>query len=203
MRVRCGMRILRRRSGRWRGNTEFRPRCRHDADNLKEQLTKYFNDISGNNESLEPPAPIDYTLPGAAPVEVKPGIEFRTRKIARDIRGSMVYATADGELLGIVSAKDIPDDLTAMEPEFTLKTLTGFQLEAGFRKFGADALKFEFRHKGAGWLPAGFLVTSPGTFTVTPSKPGEAEQIEVRALFIVKNNVTGNPSDVRPAFIAP
>jgi hypothetical protein len=61
----------------------------------------------------------------------------------------------------------------------------------------------EARHKGGEWTQAGFLLTSPGTFAVTPSPPGEAEQIEVRAFFIQKNNTVGNPSDAKAAFIAP
>ncbi len=177
--------------------------ARHDADNLKQQLTKYFNDIAGNDETLEPPAPIVWQLSGGAPHEAAPGIEFRTRKGACDIKGSMVFAAADGELLGIVSSEDTPASLAALSADFTLRTLANFELEATFKKAGMDALRFEFRHKGGNWMPAGFLITSPGTFAVTPSTPGEAEQIEVRAFLIQKNNVVGNPSDAKAAFIAP
>lgn len=177
--------------------------ARHDADNISQQLTKYFNNIAGNDETLEPPAEIDFTLPGTAPAEVPPGIEFRTRKIARDIRNSMVYSVADGELLGIVSTGKPADDLTAMSPEFSLRTLANFELEATFKKLGMDALRFEFRYKGGNWQTAAVLLSSPGTFAVAPQTPGEAQQIEVRAFYIQKNNVVGNPSDAKSAFIAP
>ena len=177
--------------------------ARHDADNLSQQLTKYFNSISGNDETLEPPAPINWVLQGGVPNERPPGIEFRVRKIARDIKNSMVYAVADGELLGIVSPPPAPLNFAGMTPEFTLETLVNFELKASFRKNGMDALKFEFRHKGGNWLPAGFLVTSPGTFAVMPTTPGTAEQIEVRAFYILKNDVVGNVSDTKTALIAP
>lgn len=177
--------------------------ARHDADALKQQLTKYFNEIAGTNPALPEPAPVNFVLSGTPPAEVPPGIEFRIRKIARDMKNSMVFAQADGELLGIVTDKEIPDDLNDSAPEFTLKTLTNFQLEATFRKYGADAIKFEFRHKGGNWMPAGFLVTSPGVFAVMPSEPGVAEQIEARAFFIIKNAVVGNASATQTAFIAP
>ncbi len=177
--------------------------ARHDADNLKQQLTKYFNDIAGNDETLEPPAVINFVLSGSPPPEVAPGIEKRTRDIARDIRGSMAYAAADGELLGIVGTQETSENFAEMSPEFTLATLANFELEVTFRKLGMDALRFEFRYKGGNWMQAGFLVTSPGTFAVAPSQAGVAEQIEVRAFFIQKNNVVGNPSDVKTAFIAP
>lgn len=177
--------------------------ARHDADQLKQQLTKYFNEIGGSDPSLDPPAPIDFTLQGTAPAEVPPGIEFRTREIARQIKGHASYATADGELLGIVSPKETNGDLSELTPEFTLKTLANFELEATFKKQGMDALKFEVRHKGGNWQMAAFLLTSPGTFAVVPAAAGVAEQIEVRAVYLQKNNPVGNFSDAKSAFIAP
>ena len=177
--------------------------ARHDADNLSQQLTKYFNAISGNDETLEPPAAINWVLAGSSPQEQPPGIEFRTRKIARDIKNSMVYAVADGELLGIVGASALPPNFAGMTPEFTLETLVNFELKASFRKNGMDALKFEFRHKGGNWMPAGFLVTSPGTFAVMPTTPGTAEQVEIRAFYILKNEIVGQVSDTKTALIAP
>ncbi|MEQ1645097.1 MAG: hypothetical protein ABL959_16730 [Pyrinomonadaceae bacterium] len=65
------------------------------------QLSVYFNSISGNDNSLDPPATPAYTLAGAPP-EVPPGIEFRVREIARQIKGHSAYAEADGTLLGII-----------------------------------------------------------------------------------------------------
>jgi hypothetical protein len=177
--------------------------ARHDADNLKQQLTKYFNEISGSDPTLDPPAPIVFQLQGAAPAEVPPGIEYRTREIARQIKGMANYASADGELLGIVGGKETGGDLTNLTPEFTLRTLANFELEATFKKQGMDALKFEVRHKGGNWQMGAFLLTSPGTFAVVPAVANTAEQVEVRAIFLQKNNPVGNFSDAKPAFIAP
>lgn len=182
---------------------QYWAQARHDADQIKQQLTKYFNDVSGNDPSLDPPAPIDFSLKGTAPAEVPPGIEFRTREIARQIKGTVAYSQADGELLGIVSPTVTPNDLSGLTPEFTLRTLANFELEAAFKKNGTDALKFEIRHKGGNWAMGAFLLTSPGTFAVVPAAAGVAEQIEVRAIYLQKNNPIGNFSDAKPAFIAP
>ncbi|MFT3745521.1 MAG: hypothetical protein QM785_14665 [Pyrinomonadaceae bacterium] len=71
------------------------------AATFASQLSAYFNSISGNDNSLDPPAvpAIDF---GTPPTEVPPGIEFRVREIARHIKGHSSYAEADGTLLGIV-----------------------------------------------------------------------------------------------------
>jgi hypothetical protein len=176
---------------------------RDTADMFGQQLVKYFNDIAGNDTSL--PAPM---LPSGPTVPVlpnmpAPGIEARTREIARQIKGHMSYAAADGEALGIVGSGNVPPDPALMKPTFTLRTLANFELAATFRKQGMDAVRFEIRHKGGNWIQSAFLLTSPGTFAVAPATPGTSEQIEVRAIFVEKNSDFGNFSDIVTAFIAP
>ena len=146
--------------------------ARHEADNQKQGLTKFFNAIAGNDPTLAPPSSINWSLPPAPPSDVAPGIEFRVRQLARDIKGSTKYSEADGELLGIVSPEKGDENLDQLTTEFTLRTLANFELQATFRKRGMDALKFQFRHKGGDWRSAGFLITSPGTLAIPPTTPG-------------------------------
>jgi hypothetical protein len=39
--------------------------------------------------------------------------------------------------------------------------------------------------------------------TIPPQAPGTGEQIELRAVYVLKNANTGNQSDAKSAFIAP
>ena len=176
---------------------------RHDADTLKQQLTKYFNDISGNSEATDQPAPIIWTLAPGAPAEVPTGIEKRARDYAKACKGQIDYSKADGEALGFEAAivpGIIEGDITA---EFTIQSLVGFELKATFRKYGLDAMRFEFRYKAGIWQPAATLIVSPGTFAVAPQTPGTAEQIELRSVFLKGNAPFGNYSDSKSALIAP
>lgn len=66
-----------------------------------------------------------------------------------------------------------------------------------------DALKFQFKYKDGDWKSAGFLLTSPGTLAVPPTVSRVGEQIEMRAVYMLKNDEVGNYSDAKPAFIAP
>lgn len=180
--------------------------ARNDADALRQQLTQYFNIIAGRDDSLPAPAPINFALAPGSPAEVPPGIEERVREIARQIKGHISYSKADGELLGIIAPETSEIPLgpgVEVSPTFTLQTLAAFELQATFSKQGNSAVKFQYRHKGGNWLPAGVLLNSPGTFAVAPAVPGVAEQIEVRAIFLLGNEEVGVYSDAKPAFIAP
>lgn len=74
---------------------------RSAAATFASQLAAYFNSLSGNDPSLDPPVTPAFTLP-VPPAEVPPGIEFRSREIARHIKGHSSYAEPDGTLLGII-----------------------------------------------------------------------------------------------------
>jgi hypothetical protein len=181
---------------------QFWVAMRHTLEARNQQVTKYFNDIAGNDPTLDPPAIIDFVV-ADGPTEVPPGIEFRTRELARHIKGHSAYAEADGEMLGIVSAESEPANLGEMTAAFTVKSMPNFGVEAKFKKNGADAMRFEFRRKGGQWMHAGYLIASPGTITIAPTEAGTAEQIEMRGIMVQKNQDVGGFSDHVPAFIAP
>jgi hypothetical protein len=168
-----------------------------------QQGTNYFNDIAGNDPTKDQPEPWVSFDPGAAPSEPKPGIEYRTRGLAKQMKGHADYSEADGEAMGIEGADVTPDDPTGFTPDYTAKTLANYELEIKFKKLGMSALKFQFRYKGGDWQSAGFLVTSPGTLSIPPSTPGTGEQIELRAIYMDGNNEVGSYSDAKAAFIAP
>lgn len=180
--------------------------ARHSADAQKQQLTQFFNTIAGNDESMDIPVPIDWSLPSPAPTQVPPGIEKRVRDLAREIKGSMNYAPADGELLGIEAPKGDGGggSLEEAGPEIEFATLADFALRAKFRKFGNDGVRFEYRRVGgAQWLPAGVLIVSPGTFTIAPAVAGIGEQVEIRGIYFKGNADVGMFSPTYTPFIAP
>lgn len=74
---------------------------RQSAFVFSSQLAAFYNAIVGNDPSLDPPANVVYEVPDP-PVQVPPGIEFRVREIARQVKGHSSYSVADGELLGII-----------------------------------------------------------------------------------------------------
>lgn len=177
--------------------------ARHAADELSQQLSRYWNTISGNDSSLDPPSPINWTLPGSKPAEVPPGIEKFIRDIRREVVGSTNYAKADGDAMGFEAATTTPDDPSTMKPDFAAETQVNFALKITFRKFGMDGQRFEYRHKGGNWLPAGTLLVSGGLISIAPQTPGTAEQIELRSFFIQGNDNVGQVSDTKTATIAP
>ena len=163
----------------------------------------YFETILAAAEGTPPPSAPVIALPAGAPAQVPPGARDRVREIARFIKGNPVYVVSDGELLGIVSAKETPSAPSLLTADFSPRTLAGFAVEVTFSRQGMTAMRFEFRHKGGNWIFINVLPSSPGTLVITPETPGVAEQIELRSILMDKNDPVGNYSDTKNAFIAP
>ena len=177
---------------------------RHGFDASSQQLTKFFNTIAGNDDSLEEPLAFTVAPPDSPPDQVPPGIEKRARDLASFMKGNKaVYSEADGELLGIVADEETKEAVENMTASFTLTTQAEFKLKADFKKNGMDGIRFEYRYIGGTWNPAGVLLTSGGKFTVPPTTPGVGQQVEIRGIYIKGNDDVGNFSPAVAAFIAP
>src|SRR5690348_15741952 len=61
---------------------QFWVQARNTLEAQSQQLSKYFSDIAGSDPSIDPPNVISIVISGGPP-EPMPGIEFRTREIAR------------------------------------------------------------------------------------------------------------------------
>lgn len=168
----------------------------------KKQVNDYFKTIT---EKANEPQPAEPTLdlPPTPPPAVPPGMRRRISDIASFIKGNRtVYTEADGEVLGIVGEEHGEPDV--IQPEFSLKTMSNFNLAVEFRKNGFDSVRVEYQHKGdAAWLLGNILTNSPGALAIQPKTPGEAEQVFVRAIYQEKNQPVGDYSDIKTALIAP
>jgi len=176
----------------------------HAEDAYEQQFSKYFNTYAGLNEGAEVPSEPTQPAPGSPPAEPVMGIEKYTRRWAAQIKKMTIYAVADGEAMGIASPESASRDLDDMRPTIKLATREAFGVGVTFKKEGMSAVRFEYRHKGAGtWLPSGVLLASPGSFTVAPAVPGEPEQIEVRAIFMQGNVNVGQWSAIEVVYVGP
>ena len=174
------------------------------AKNQKKQLDDYVSALA--NGELNAPQPFEpkWELPEAKPDSVNVGVKKRYREIAGFIKSQKsIYSPADGELLGIVTTEEAnlsPDSFT---PDVKFHSMPNFALEAEFRRYGLDGLRVEFRHKNGEWQYVTTLTSSPGVFNIHPTVAGTAEQIELRCVFIVKNQPYGNYSPIYTAIIQP
>lgn len=156
--------------------------------------------VNGETGDAQPTDPA-WSLPPNPPGSIPAGLKKRLRSIARQIKANPVYTKADGELLGIATPEEAGVSPEETTPELKLRSLANFAVEVEFRKYGFDALRVEFRHRGGGWTLAAILTTSPGVFNIVPENAGTAEQIEVRAVYLLKNQPFGNFSPTYNALI--
>lgn len=175
---------------------------RREFDIQSEQLTKYYNALAlGKDAGGAITAPV-ITAPAGQPAEAEPDVKTFTYALRREIVNKSNYSVADGELLGF----EPPQGTNLVETEITAtfknRTLANFDLDITFSKQEQDALRLEARRKGGDWARLDTLTTN-GTVHVAPTTPGEAEQIELRAILLKKNQPIGNYSDIQTALIAP
>ena len=163
----------------------------------------YFDTILKQPEGTPAPSAVVIALPAGVPAEIPPGARARVRDIANFVKGNPDYVSSDGDLLGIVTTGGEAPNFGDVTADFKVKTLAAFALEVTFTKQGSDGMRFEMRKKGGDWQFVTVLTSSPGSFTVTPTTPGQAEQVEIRGILIKKNDPVGNYSDIKTAFIAP
>lgn len=179
---------------------EAKVTAKQQENQLTDYLSEIANGILGDPELSDP----TWALPVTPPDIVPPGIKKRVREIANEIKAQKsIYSEADGELLGIVSTEDANAAEEDFTPELKVRPLPDFGIETDFRKYGMTALKVEARHKGESWQQVAFLTNSPSVFNIIPTDHNNAEQIEIRAVFIKDNSAYGNYSAIYTVSIAP
>lgn len=138
-----------------------------------------------------------------AKLQKKQLTDFVGEVVNRSTTQKSVYIQPDGELLCIVAPDESGLSPRTASPELTLRTAPNYTLEIEFRKMRRNALRVETRQKGGNWTIAAILTTSPTIINVFPLSPGDAEQIEVRGVFLEKNRIFGNYSPTYNAVIQP
>lgn len=176
--------------------------ARITANALSQQLTQYFNGIAGNDPTLDPPAVIVFALPTPVPGEVPPGIEFRVREIARQIKGHSSYSQADGELLGIVSSGAAPEVEGNVTPALTVSAVIPYKFNVKGSMRGKDQIRIEYQRNGGDWTTVGFFTKLPVDVTIAPHTPGQPEAGQVRAQYVDDNEPFGNYSVNYPVVLS-
>lgn len=157
--------------------------------------------INGNPGETVPALPT-INVP-APPVALTVGIVKATRKDIAKMKLADGYTPEIGEDLGIVKTKSTGKPAEEFFPEVRLRTLQNYKIEATFQKRGMSALRFEFRRKGGAWQKSETALASPFVFEIAPANAGEAEQIEIRAIYLNKNTPFGEYSPTYSMVIAP
>lgn len=182
---------------------QYWAQARIAAHQQEKQITDYIAEVAKGNLNQPTPTTPQWSLP-AEPPAVSPGIRPRCREIANLIKNQKsIYTRSDGELLGIVATEETGKLESEYQPRLKLQTLTGYRLQAGFRKLGTDAVRFEVKRLAGEWARIADVPKSPADFLVPPNTPGAPEQIEVRAIFLKNYQPFGSYSPIYTATIAP
>ncbi len=180
---------------------EYWVEARHVFDELGTQQSSYFNTIAGNDPTADPPLPITWTMPPGVPAEVPPGVEKYIRDIRREVVGLTNYAKADGEAMGFeatASQPISPGDVKPTIQVFAAAHNYGATIVVTGRE-GATMWDVYILRKGGNWTKLTTCEGKSGDVTITPTTPGDAEQIQVYVQLRKSNADYGQPSD--PAYV--
>ncbi|MDX6694047.1 MAG: hypothetical protein QOF02_1650 [Blastocatellia bacterium] len=147
--------------------------------------------VAGGNP---PGAPVT----GAAPATVEPGIVPRLRRLIQRIKSAPNYTQAVGEDLDLIGPeKNAPgDDITA-KPVPKAFALPGSHVQIEFNKGGFDGVSIEGRREGeTAWTPLGIDLYSPFIDTRPPAQNGMPEVREYRLRYLLRDEATGQWSDI-------
>ncbi len=168
-----------------------------------ESLTDWRDDIFNGSPAgdVAPAAPAFSTV--VMPVGSFIGIFDEFREFRELIVASPGYTVAIGEDLMIVAAETESRSEADTAPDLEVTTSTGYKVALAGSMQGMDAMRIEYKKKGAaGWSIAAFVTKLPAEFTITPATPGEPESGHIRAIFIKKNEEFGNFSPDYPVTVA-
>lgn len=164
---------------------------------METQLSGYFSTIAGKDANADPPAPITWALPPGTPAEVSPGVEKLIRDVRRETVGYTNYAKADGEALGFESVSSAPLNPNEVKPTIQVTAAASnyhFSIVVSGRE-AATMWDVYILRKGGEWTKVETCNGKSADVQITPTTPGDAEQIQVRVQLRKNNADYGQPSD--------
>lgn len=171
-------------------------------ENSKEAFSTAKDIIVNGTPGTTIPVLPSITVP-VPPVALMVGIIKSTRKDVAKMKLADGYTAEIGIDLGIKKAPGESISPENFAGEAKLRTLTDYQVEGVYKKKGMSGMRFEYRRKGGAWQVATNALGSPVVFRITPTTPGEAEQIEIRVIYLDKNTPFGQYSPTYSVVIAP
>lgn len=140
------------------------------------------------------------------PASIDTGMFERLNKLVERIRVAPNYTNETGALLGILPTQ--PDSISPSEVKPTIKTFaaeTGYQFSIVVEgRKEADMWDVLILRKGAAsWQNIKTATGKSVDVTITPTTPGEAEQIQVRVQLRKANQNYGQPSSIEYVTVNP
>lgn len=161
----------------------------------EKQMSDWFEQIlSGTPKgSIATPAPEfqSITLPVGATI----GLLDEFREMMRFFKANAAYTEADGADLMIISTLEEGGDVNDAVPNLKISVNLNNAVEAAYTKGNFSGLELQWRKNGAtDWLLADKSTEKLITFTPEPLAP--PEKIELRGVYLLKNQRVGNWSPI-------
>lgn len=147
-----------------------------------------------SNKLAEPFPAFDNTPP---PAGTRLGLIAEIRRYVRLIKGSSGFTRDIGAGLNIMSPNHVKKPLIELKPMPKVTSLDGYRVKIACEMQGMSALRVEYRRKSEEkWAVVAVLTNLPETIYIEPRVMGVPEGGQIRCLFLQKNKVVGQPSNM-------
>ncbi len=180
-------------------------------NNVMQFLSDSFNQVNAYDDAMrqyrriitegeigDPTPKIPASPAFSFPDEVDTGIFERTLNLIARVKSAADYTDEIGALLGILPST--PDPISSSEAKPTIRVeaaQTGYLFSVVVaNRAESDMWEAWILRKGGAWTNAKTASGKSVDVTITPTVPGDAEQIQVRVQLRKSNQNYGQPSDV-------
>lgn len=167
---------------------------------------KEYREIITEGEIGEPNPQFPANPALALPASIDAGMFERLVKLVERIRAAPNYTDQTGALLGILPTQSEQIAPSEVKPQIeTFAAQTGYQFSVVVAGRGeSDMWEVLILKKGsASWQSVKTAVGKSVDVTITPTTPGESEQIQVRVQLRKNNQNYGQPSDMAYVTVNP
>lgn len=164
----------------------------------KDELYAYKENIfSGNPKGTASAYPEINIMPlPSFGVGVKPGIIQRNKELYNFLKAHPSRTNESLADLGIVSVTPPKVSLADLRPTLKIAVMINDRTEISFSKQGQSAIRLQMRRGGtADWITLGDPTSSPFTDS-SQSVGGNPEKREYRGVYLLKNDIVGQYSDI-------
>lgn len=169
---------------------------------MTKSLRAWRDAVISNKRSVKPAGERPMYDNSPAPAGTKNGLVFELRKLVGMMKASAAFNPQIGTAMGVMSPQHVKTPLVELRPASKVQSVEGFRLKIWCEMQGMDALQVEYRRNGEEkWRTVAFLTSLPETIYIEPNVRGVPESGLIRCLFLKKNKIVGQPSNMLPVTI--
>ncbi|HRI04395.1 MAG TPA: hypothetical protein PLL77_11695 [Pyrinomonadaceae bacterium] len=160
-------------------------------------LRAWRDDVMSNERPIKAVAERPMFDNSPMPVGTQRGLIAEIRMYVRRIKAAGGFSEMIGKAMHILPPNHVKKSLSELKPKLKVTAIHGFKVKIRCEMEGMTAIQIEFRRNGEErFEKVAFLTSLPETIYIEPRVAGVPETGQMRAIFIKKNKIVGDYSNM-------